>query len=208
MDMRAIFPLNRLDGAGHVPQRVGLRSAGARPSPAAQMTPPIRSGSSRTLRWEGRAPAGDRLELVERATGVPKPTTTKMGDRCTDGATSGARTGNLVPHPPVEVLVDGGSREVREVEPLPGVDHGGGPRRGARRLESPRRTAMTGRRTCSRRPRRARRHRGARRSLVPRRPAVALGADDVDGVMVGAGVTAAARGRVGASNAPGASRRA
>ena len=68
---------------------------------------------------ERRTPAGNGLELVERAAGVPETATRELGDRGPHAATSGARMSEILsPTPPVECLSTVGRESRRQVEPL------------------------------------------------------------------------------------------
>ena len=104
-------------------------SAGARPVPAAQITAPT-SSSWRSISLVGQrgAPAGDRLELVEGAAGVPEPAAGELGHRhAARGDERCERQGDLVADAPGRVLVARGPRQAREVEPLARADHRVGP---------------------------------------------------------------------------------
>ena len=71
-----------------------------------------------------RAPARDRLQFVERATGVPETSTRELGYGGT--ARSDDRhewERDLVPHASRGVLIDGGPSERAEIHALPRGDH-------------------------------------------------------------------------------------
>ena len=84
---------------------------------------------------EGRAPAGDGLELVERAAGVPEPAAGQLRHRRPARRDEGGeRQGDLVADAAGGVLVDQRAPDVPEREHLPGVDHRLGPAAGLGRV--------------------------------------------------------------------------
>ena len=77
---------------------------------------------------ERRAPAGDRLQLVERAAGVPEPAPGQLRHRrAARRDERRERQGDLVADAAGGVLVDQRSPDVAEREHLAGVDHRLGP---------------------------------------------------------------------------------
>ena len=67
-------------------------------------------------------PAGDRLELVQRAAGVPEPAPGQLRHRDAAGRHQrGERQGDLVAHPAGGVLVGGRPGQRGEVHPLAGA---------------------------------------------------------------------------------------
>ena len=120
---------DRLDGAGHVPQRVQLPVGRRQSRPAAQITAPT---SLELVEHLGvahrRPPAGDRLQLVQRAAGVTEAAAGQLRHGDTAGRDQRReRQGDLVADPSGGVLVGGRPRQRGEVQPLAGVDHGPGP---------------------------------------------------------------------------------
>ena len=117
-----------------------MRSAGARPAPAAQIT---RTDVTQLRRASRRAssvgpPARDRLQLVERAAGVTEASSRELRHR---GAARGDERAqherHLVAHAARRMLVDGRASQRREVEPLAAVDHRLRPHAPARRVACP-----------------------------------------------------------------------
>ncbi len=162
-----------------------MRSAGARPGPAAQITAPTVAQLPGHLRRRQRGPpARDRLHLVERAAGVAEAAARQLRHgRAARRHERAQHERHLVAHAPGRVLVDGRSAHAREVEALAAGDHGIGPRRQLGRRQAPEED----------------RHEQRRRLLVGdlaagvgvdepvdllvgELAAVALGADDLDGV--------------------------
>ena len=71
------------------------------------------------------APAGDRLQLVDRASGVTQAPARHLGNRCTTGCDQWAeRQRDLVADPTGGVLVDRRAAQRTEIGALAGIDHG------------------------------------------------------------------------------------
>ena len=116
---------DRLDGAGGVAERVeplvggGQVAAGRadRRAHVGQLRPQRR-------RVEVRPPAGDRLQLVERAAGVAEAAAGELRHRDAERRDERReRQGDLVADAAGGVLVDRRPAEPLERHPLPGVDH-------------------------------------------------------------------------------------
>ena len=122
---------DRLDGAGDVAQRVELLVG--RGQPVAGRTDDRADRlelGEHLLVGQRRAPAGDRLELVERAAGVAEAPAGQLRDgHAAGGDQRRQRQRDLVTHPAGGVLVGGRPRQRGEVHPLARRDHGAGPAR-------------------------------------------------------------------------------
>ena len=182
-------------------------SAGARPEPAAQMTAPT-SLELREHLLVGRAPRAsrDRLELVERAAGVTEAAAGELRHRDAERGDEGReRQRDLVADPAGRVLVDGVLAQARRSQALTRRDHresGRGSRRAPCRSG---RSPSSWRTSARRRRSRACRRRSARRSGGSRSAAVALGADQVDGVEASTAAMRHARRASSRSRGPNAS---
>ena len=174
-----------------------LRSAGHSVSLAAQITAPTsRSWASISLDRQRRLPAGDGLELVERAAGVAQPSPGELGDRrAARRHQRRQRQRHLVAHAAGRVLVDrGAGAPTDRSSALARVDHRLGPRRQLVGLHAPEQDGHAKRRRLLVGD-------GAGGVAVDEEPhllvgqpaAVALGADDVEDV--GGHVLAGPRGR-------------
>ncbi len=174
-----------LDGAGDVAQGVEL-AVGRRqvvPGTADDRTD-VAQHAHHLVGGELGAPAGDRLELVERAAGVPEPAARQLGHgRATGRDERAQHQRDLVADASRGVLVDGGPPDARQVEAGARRQHRRGPAGELGGLHAPPHD----------------RHEQGRGLLVGdvadgvgldepvdllvgQPPAVALGADDVDGV--------------------------
>ena len=106
-----------------------LRSAGASPSPAAQIdrADVAQLGDELVVGQRG-PPAGDRLQLVQRAAGVAEPPAGQLRyGRAAGRHQRGQRQRDLVADAAGGVLVDRRAAHRRQVQPLAGGDHRGGP---------------------------------------------------------------------------------
>ena len=126
---RARDQRDRLDGAGHVAQRVELAvGRGERGRRGADDRPDVGELGDDLGQRQRRAPAGDRLQLVQRAAGVSEPAAGQLGHRRSAGRHERRqRQRDLVTDAAGGVLVDERSPHRGEGEHVTGVDHGLGP---------------------------------------------------------------------------------
>jgi hypothetical protein len=120
---------DRLDGAGDVAERV--EPAVGRSQARAGGGDDAAGLSQRVyglLRGQAGPEAGDGLELVQGAAGVPEAPAGQLRDRGPAGRHQRSQDqAYLVPHAAGRVLVNGGAGEAAEVQAIAGIDHGGGP---------------------------------------------------------------------------------
>src|SRR5690606_34155500 len=120
---------DRLHGAGDVAEGVELLVGGGQAvAGGADDGADLVEDAQHLLVGEQCAPAGDGLQLVERASGVAEAAAGELGDGgAAGGDQRGEREGDLVTDPSGAVLVGGGPGQGGEVHALAAGDHRGGP---------------------------------------------------------------------------------